>query len=324
MRERPKIGLALSGASGRAIAHIGVLEVFQEYNIPIDYIAACSSGTIVAASLACGTMEELKKEILHLNTRSLLQLLSLEKDGSGVFNLEKAEAVFRKFTLNKRFEDVRPLLSFVACDIESGEPVSLSLGDLARSIKISCSVPALFSAVRWGNRVLVDGGVFSLVPVEQARKMGADIVIGVDIAASPYAFKKRYIHVWRGYNFFKKTPLFRLGKWIFSLFGRAYESSIDLIYYHQSDFIDEELAEKHPDLFTVLGRAMQISSERHEKGDLPTCDFVLTPNVKHLGKIKFQKSKKMYYEGRRAALEAIPEIEKLIKDFKPKIVGAVN
>ena len=330
--KRPKIGLALSGASGRAIAHIGVVEVLREHNIPIDCITACSSGTIVAASYACATLDALKETLLQLNRQSLFHLLNLEKDGTGIFNLEKMEQDIKKYTLGKKFEDVKPMLSFVACDINTGEGVGLQWGDLARACRISCSMPALFSPVRWGNRVLVDGGVFSLVPVDQAREMGADIVIGVDIAATRYAFKKRYIHVWRGYNFIKKSFLFKLGKRIFSLFGRVYESSIDLIYYHQSDFIDEELAESRPDLFTVLGRAMQIASERHKKGELPVCDIMLAPDVKHLGKIEFQKSKQIYYEGRRVALEAIPQIEKLIKNFKPKteaiikkdIVGAVN
>ena len=69
---RPKIGLALSGGSGRAIAHIGVLEVLREYNIPIDVITACSSGTMVAGSFACGTLEELKQDWLKWNKGFIL------------------------------------------------------------------------------------------------------------------------------------------------------------------------------------------------------------------------------------------------------------
>ncbi|MDP3993900.1 MAG: patatin-like phospholipase family protein [bacterium] len=316
MRQRPKIGLALSGASGRAIAHIGVLEVLREHGVPIDYISACSSGTVIAASYACGTLDMIKERLLKIDKQSFFQLLNLEKNGEGIFNLDKVEQEIKKYTLGKRFEDVRPMLNFVACDLDSGEGIGLTLGDLARACRISCSVPALFPPEHWGNKLLVDGGLFSLVPADQARGMGADIVIGVDIAATPYAFKESYVHVWRGYNYLKNSILLRPFRYIFNIFNNVYENSVKIIFYNQSDSLAEELNNNDLDLFTILGRAMKIASERHKNGKLPVCDIMLSPDVKHMGKVQLRKSKLMYYEGRRVALEAIPKIKKLIEDFK--------
>lgn len=315
---RPKIGLALSGASGRAIAHIGVLEVLKEYNVPIDYITACSSGTVVAASFACGTMEELKHNFFELDREALFRLFQLDDEGSGLFSLEKTEEAVRKFTLGKNFEEVEPRLSFIACDVKTGEPVSMSLGDLARACRISCSIPFLFPPVLWGNRVLVDGGLFTMVPVKEVQEMGADIVVGVDIAATRYAFKKRYIHVWRGYSFLKRTIFSPLFGWFYWLLSQIYQSSIKVVYYSQSDFLEERFVDKNPNLLTMLGRALEIASLRHRSAmqNIPTCDIMLSPKVKHYGKIGFEHSRKMYKEGRRVAEEAIPEIKKLIKDYQ--------
>src|SRR3989344_3643095 len=315
INNRPKIGLALSGASGRAMAHVGVLEVLEEHGIPIDYISACSSGTIIAASYACGTMKDLKAQILRFDRQSFLKLLELEESEKGVFSLERAEEFAKKFTLGKRFEDVKPRLNFVACDINTGEPVSLCLGDIARACRISCSVPFLFSPVNWGNRVLVDGGLFTLVPVNQVRELGADMVIGVDIAATRHMFKKRYISAWRGSKYMKKSFVFNFFDRIFALFNRVYESSIQVIFYNQSDILEEELEEKTPDLFAILGKAMDIAARQHMEDGLLDADVMISPNVKHMGKIELDKSEQIYREGRIAALEALPDIERQLKQF---------
>ncbi|HYC28078.1 MAG TPA: patatin-like phospholipase family protein, partial [Chitinophagaceae bacterium] len=82
---RPKIGVALSGASGRAIAHIGVLEVFKEHGIPVDYMVGCSSGALIAASYATDTMGELKDLFHKLNFRMLLSLWSTKNARGGLF-----------------------------------------------------------------------------------------------------------------------------------------------------------------------------------------------------------------------------------------------
>lgn len=315
--KRPQIGLAISGAFGRAIAHIGVIEILQEHGIPIDYIAACSSGTFVASSFACGTMEELKETWLKLDQKAIFDLLRLEKNGGGMFGLEKLEELIRKFTRGKNFEDVQPRLNFIACDVETGEPVSLALGDLARASCISSCVPGLFPPALWGNRLLVDGGLFSMVPVNEVKEMGADIVIGVDIAATRYMFKKRYLGVWRGIDLVKRSWPVRLLLWVFTLLGSAYDSSVKFVFYSQSDFLEPGIVDKNPNLLSVLDKAMRISARLHRTAidHVPTCDIMLSPKVKHFGKIDMENTQRMYLEGRRVALEAIPEIRKLIKEY---------
>ena len=317
LASRPKIGLALSGGSGRAIAHIGVLEVLCENKIPIDIITSASSGCLIAASFSCGTMDKLKSDWLHLNKRFLMTLFEINKDGGGALSTERAANWFRQYTISKNLEDVKPSLGFVCADIMTGHPVTLSLGDVTRAVQASCSVPGLFEPVQWGNKFLVDGGLFSIIPTTQAKEMGADIVIGVDIASTRYMFTRKLHQLRKGYKFIKNSFPARiytkLHEWVDSFFTK----SIDFIYYNQSDILEESDFAR-PGMFAILGKALDISvAQREKKHDiLSDCDSLISPDVKTLGKVDLESSAKMLEEGRRATLVAIPEIRRLIQDFE--------
>src|SRR3989344_3652687 len=120
---RPKIGVALSGASGRAIAHIGVLEVLRENNIPVDIIVGCSSGSLIAASFAVGSMEILKAVMFQLTFPKMLRLWSTKNAKGAVFHLngDKMGETLNSITHGLTFEEINyPKLAFSATDINSG------------------------------------------------------------------------------------------------------------------------------------------------------------------------------------------------------------
>lgn len=318
LNDKPTIGLALSGGSGRAIAHIGVLEVFSEYKIPIDIITACSSGTMVAGSYVSGTMQVLKNDWLSWDKKFVLGLLEVDDTGRGLFSTDKIAEKFSKYLTCKKFENAAPRLGFVTVDVLSGQPVVLALGDIMKAGRASCAVPGLFEPVEWGNKLLVDGGLVSLVPIEQARELGADIVIGVDIAASKHMYKKSYLRAWKGLNMIRDNLLYRFFDRLVTFFDRVYESSIKVIFYTQSDFYETELMPNNLDFFAILGKALDIADKQNKQGGLPIADLMLQPKVKHLGKLDFTSAKQMYLEGRRVALEAIPQIENAINNFKKR------
>ncbi|MDP3741632.1 MAG: patatin-like phospholipase family protein [bacterium] len=312
----PTVGIALSGGSGRAIAHIGVLEVLREHKIPIDVITACSSAAVVAGSFACGTMEELKKDLFRADKNFVLNFIDLDKSGKGLFSTDKIAAWGEKYLQGKKFEDVRPRLGFVCGDVNTGELVILSLGYMIRAARASGAVPGIFEPVIWGNRVLVDGGMFSIIPINEARAMGADIVIGVDIAATRQVIRKKILRVWQGYNFLRKSWLFRTIEKIRQFIDLAYQRTMKIIFYNQSDFFEKDLVDEI-NFLTVLDRAMKlIEKKQKETKAMPVCDIVLSPNVKHFGKMNFDSARLIYLEGRRVALEAIPKIESIIRNYK--------
>ena len=198
--------------------------------------------------------------------------------------------------------------------MDAKEVITLQMGDMVRAGKASCSVPGLFEPAQWGNRHLVDAGIYSIVPVKQAYELGADIVIGVDIAARRYMFYKRYIYARRGYNFMKKTPPGLLIRWLYSVFNKVYESSIKVIFYSQSDFLDEDEFKKMPTMLSLLGQSLDIADQTRKEGWVPSCDIMISPNVKHFGRVNFNELHEVYKRGREAAEEAVPEIRKMISD----------
>lgn len=309
---RPKIGLALSGASGRAIAHVGVLEVLRENNIPVDYIVGCSSGALIAASYCTKTMDSLKDWMYKLNMEKVFKLWSVKNARGGIFHLNNSrmDGEINKFTLGLRFEDVEPQLGFVAADVNTGELVTLSMGDMTKAFKATVAIPGLFEPVVWGNKLLVDGGLVNVVPTMPVKEMGADIVIGVNLAATKFIYEKR-MPIWRGYRFLTRLMglQFIREKILPKLSPRLF-LRID----SQSDFLSEDVV-KIPGVMSVLTKAIEHSfaiEEKWQESD-QACDVMIEPKVKHYGKTEFKNLRKIYLEGRRAAKQAIPEILRVIE-----------
>jgi len=177
---RKKIGLALSGGGARGLAHVGVIKVLAEHNIPIDMIAGTSIGSLIGGAFASGlTPDEIEKMSHGIRWRHLTQpsyspiaLLSNKRMG---------QFIERRFPITK-FEELKIPLSVVACDLKKSERVVFKdSGDLVMAIRASCAVPGFFSPVKYDGRTLVDGGVMDPLPVDAVKEMGADVVIAVDL-----------------------------------------------------------------------------------------------------------------------------------------------
>ena len=320
--DRPKIGLALSGASGRAIAHIGVLEVFQEHNIPIDVIVGCSSGALIAACFAAGTLDKVKELFYTMTFGKMLKFWSTTNAQGALFHLNKkeTESKLNELTKGLHFEDVHPLrLGFVAADLNTGELVTLNIGSINNAFRATVAVPGLFEPVVWGRRLLVDGGLVNIVPTLPAKEMGADIVIGVNLAATKFIYEKR-MPIWRGYRFFTRLMgLQFIREKIIPKLSPRLLFRIDT----QSDLLEAEDI-KIPGVISILSKALDQSYRIEEQWDESqiACDLMLEPNVKHYGKTEFQSLEKIYQEGRRSALAAVPQIRELIRKYEQRQVVA--
>ncbi len=179
--DRPKIGLALGSGAARGLAHIGVIKALEKNNIPIDYIAGSSIGAIIgglyASGLAIGKIEEI---VLKMTSRDMLALLD-PRVGQGFMKGDKIKSFVESNLAVADFKDCRIPFSATAIDIKTGEVVVLDKGDMASAIRASISLPLVFQPVEIDGKLLVDGGVGAPVPVGSARKMGADIVIAVNL-----------------------------------------------------------------------------------------------------------------------------------------------
>ena len=176
----PRIGLALGGGFARGIAHIGVLRVLEQNNIPISAIAGVSSGAIVAAAFASGSSaDEIEKVALSTKFRDVARwTLNLR----GLAGNDRMAVFLARLLKVNRFEDMKIPLAIVATDLVRDKPVTFrGQGDVVFPIRASCAYPGLFLPLRHEGRLLVDGFVCMEVPAEPLRELGADRVISVAI-----------------------------------------------------------------------------------------------------------------------------------------------
>jgi NTE family protein len=183
----PRIGLALGGGAARGFAHVGVIQVLEEAGIRPVLVTGTSAGSLVAALYASGkngaqlqyiaeTMEEatIADWTLQVFTRGALRGEALAKYVNGQVGQKPIEAM--------------PMpLGIVATDLNSGNDIVFQRGDTGTAVRASSAVPAVFQPVKIGNHEYVDGGLVSPVPVRAAKKMGAELIIAVDISSPPEA-----------------------------------------------------------------------------------------------------------------------------------------
>jgi len=187
-RQRPTIGLALSGGAARGIAHIGVLRALSENNITIDCIAGTSAGSIVGGAWAAGlSLEQTEAIGRSLRWRDVGRVTMSRL---GVQSNERLEQFLRAQLPVTRFEDLKIPFAAVATDLHSGKAVVMrDHGDVPFAIRASCAIPGWYVPVTDSRgRQLVDGGLVAVIPSSVARSLGADIVIAVDVNAEGAKF----------------------------------------------------------------------------------------------------------------------------------------
>lgn len=178
---KPRVGLALSGGAARGIAHVGVLRVLAENQIPIDFVAGTSAGSLVAAALAGGlSLAEIEALARGLRWRDMGRM-TLSR--LGIQSNARMEEFVRERLPITRFEHVKIPLAIVATDLHNGAAVVMSgEGDVAFAVRASCAVPGWYVPVTDENgRQLVDGGLVANIPTAAVRALGADVVIAVDV-----------------------------------------------------------------------------------------------------------------------------------------------
>lgn len=180
VKRKPIVGVALGSGGARGFAHIGVLKALEAKGIEIDMLAGSSMGSLIAAVYANGIEPHMMGK-LALNLKRK-HWLDLTVPTLGFVAGDKIKQLIRLLTHGKRIEELKRPLAIVATDIESGERVVFREGPVDQAVRASISIPGIFVPEKVGNRLLVDGGVIDRVPVTVIRKMGADIVIAVDVA----------------------------------------------------------------------------------------------------------------------------------------------
>lgn len=185
---RPTVALALSGGAARGMAHVGVLRALVENDIPIDFIAGTSAGSLVGGAFASGmTLDQIAELGRKMRWRNVGWATISRLGVQSNYRLEK---YLRDRLPITRFEDLRLPFAAVATDLKSGTAVIMrDQGDVPFAIRASCAIPGIYVPVMdEEGRQLVDGGLVAVVPVSVARSFGADVVIAVDVNSSGATF----------------------------------------------------------------------------------------------------------------------------------------
>ncbi|MFQ5640823.1 MAG: patatin-like phospholipase family protein, partial [bacterium] len=303
-RHPKKIGLALGSGSARGLAHIGVIKALDEMGIYVDYVAGTSIGALVGAVYASGNIETLEDVVLKLDWKKIINLFDIVFPRSGLLDGKKITDFIRQHVKGQNIEDLALPFCAVATDLTTGKEVSLAQGDVIEAIRASISIPGILTPVKKGNMVLVDGGLVNPVPVSEARKMGAEFVIAVDLnhdildkkavgkstavetpnRAAPQAAnqndegKKSLVRIWNK----------KLAALDFSVLSQVMPR------------MDKE--DSLPGIFDILVNSINIMemqiTDRNLRTDTP--DLLIRPKLGHINFLEFKRAQITIEEGYRA------------------------
>lgn len=183
--DESRIGLALGGGAARGFAHVGVIQVLEEAGIRPQFVVGTSAGSLVAALYASGMQAaELKKTAISMQEAAITDWL-LPIFNRGALKGDALAQYVNQQVQSRSIENMSLPLGIVATDLRTGEAVVFRRGNTGTAVRASSAVPGVFLPVKIGDREYVDGGLVAPVPVQQARQMGANFVIAVDISSDP-------------------------------------------------------------------------------------------------------------------------------------------
>jgi NTE family protein len=273
-----KLGIALGGGGAKGIAHIGVLRVLAHARVPIHAVAGTSAGSIVGALYAAGkSPDEIAALMRRLNLR---QWLARDSTGMGIFSTDGFRRVIEsEIRAGVRIEDFPIKFAAVATEMESQKEVVFDAGSVANAVCASCAFPIVLAPAQIGGENYLDGGLLNPVPFDVARRLGADCVLAVDLAADEPSFTA---------NPALHRPEAILFRFIFS-------------------------AEQQK-IFRVGARTIGIMTKpaRLLKLKQSPPDLMIYPDVRKIGLIDFDLIDISLAAGETAMRDALPQLQKLL------------
>ncbi len=181
--KKPKIAIAFGGGAAKGFAHIGVIKVLEQNGIKPNIITGTSAGAVIGSLYASGMNSiELQQKAMDLETDGLMDF-TLSTDGfiKGI----ALQNFINRSVQNRPIQNLKIPLGIVATNKNTGATAVFTSGNTGQAVRASASVPNVFQAIKIGSNFYVDGGLTQPVPVSAAKRMGADIVIAIDISAKP-------------------------------------------------------------------------------------------------------------------------------------------
>ncbi len=282
-----RVGLALGSGAARGFAHVGILKVLEQYDIPIDMIAGSSMGALVGGFYAAGVSAmELEEMVLSYRNRRKVRrtIFDITIPRYGFSKGNNLIKFMRGKIGEKTFDDVLIPFVAVATDISNGREVVLRNGLLWKALRASGSVPVLFEPYYLDERYLIDGGITNPLPTDILIEKDVDIIISCTVN-SLRAPSKQLMHD----SFFT-------------------DDSGQHVALHSALPADD----RKYGIIDALTRSLGILSATNAIQKARLADVDIRPNVSYIDWIDFHRGDELLKEGEHAAQEAIPSIIELL------------
>lgn len=180
-----KVNLVLGAGGARGFAHIGVIEELHARGHEVVGVSGTSMGALVGGVLATGSLPEFTDWVRTLTRGDLVRLTDLTLGAPGLVRMQRLMRELHRYLGDVRIEDLPIPYTAVATDIEQQREVWFRSGPLIAAIRATIAIPAVFTPVRIGDRLLIDGGLINPMPIEPTMDMPGEISVGVSLFGQP-------------------------------------------------------------------------------------------------------------------------------------------
>lgn len=178
------VALVLGSGGARGYAHIGVIEEVERRGYSIECIAGCSMGAVIGGVYAAGGLQAYREWVSGLAYLDVLRLLDFGFGNLGAIRGERIFSRIHEIVGDLNIEDLRIPFTAVATDLTNQQEVWFQQGSLQQAMRASAAIPSLFSPVRQGSRVLVDGGLLNPLPIIPVVSAHCDLIMAVNLNAN--------------------------------------------------------------------------------------------------------------------------------------------
>lgn len=176
-----RVNLVMGAGGARGFAHIGVIQELEARGHQIVGVAGTSMGALVGGVFAAGGLDGFSAWVRTLTRSDIVRLTDLTLGAPGLMRLQRVMRELHRFVGDVRIEDLPIPYTAVATDINAEREVWFRKGPLVAAIRASIAIPAVFTPVRIGDRLLVDGGLLNPLPMASAMDMPGEVSIGVSL-----------------------------------------------------------------------------------------------------------------------------------------------
>ncbi len=275
------VGLVLGVGAAYGLAHIGVLRVIEEENIPVDVVSGSSIGALIGSLWAIGKNSKEIEEIFKFEfsqPKNIFKLLDLGIPKTGFIRGKKIKELLRKYLQNKTFYNLRLPLKILACDVKGKTSKVIDRGNLAEAVMASCAMPGVFRPVRFKEELLLDGGILNPLPTDVLVKTGIKKIIAVNVTPSAKDILERIKE--------KKFPV-------------EMPRKIDIF---------------KTNIFDMIFSSIELMQAEIEKTQATLADIVLHPDLSGLNWLEFHRVEEFARRGKEIAIKNSEEIKRIIYD----------